>query len=58
MEKEHLITFEDGNTKKSLKQIGKTKKRVLKFYTLKKVFSDTTFSSTILDKNKRISFSK
>ena len=25
--KEYLITFEDGNTKKSLKQIGKTKKR-------------------------------
>ncbi len=53
--KEYLITFEDGNTKKSLKQIGKTKKRGTKinFIPSKKVFSDTTFSSTILDKRIR-----
>ena len=53
--KEYLVTFKNGNTAKPLKQIGKTKKRGTKinFKPSKEVFSDTNFSSTILDKRIR-----
>tara|TARA_B100000963_G_scaffold342535_1_gene343492 strand:+ start:14676 stop:16736 length:2061 start_codon:yes stop_codon:yes gene_type:complete len=53
--KEYLITFKNGNTIKPLKQIGKTKKRGTKinFKPSKEVFSDTNFSSSILDKRIR-----
>ena len=53
--KEYLITFNNGNTIKSLKQIGKTKKTGTKinFIPSKEVFSDTNFSSSILDKRIR-----
>ena len=44
--KEYLITFKNGNTLKSLKQIGKTKKQELKinFLPSKDVFSSIKFS--------------
>jgi DNA gyrase subunit B len=53
--KEYLITFKDGNTSKSLKQIGKTKKKGTKinFLPSKNVFSSIKFSSTILEKRIR-----
>ena len=53
--KEYLITFKDGNTLKSLKQIGKTKKKGTKinFLPSKNVFSSIKFSSTILEKRIR-----
>ncbi len=53
--KEYLITFKDGNTFKSLKQIGKTKKKGTKinFLPSKNVFSSIKFSSTILEKRIR-----
>ena len=53
--KEYLITFKDGNTLKSLKQIGKTKKKGTKinFLQSKNVFSSIKFSSTILEKRIR-----
>ncbi len=53
--KEYAIIFENGNTIKSLKQVGKTKKRGTKinFLPSKEVFSSIKFSSTILDKRIR-----
>ncbi len=53
--KEYLIIFKDGNTFKSLKQIGKTKKKGTKinFLPSKNVFSSIKFSSTILEKRIR-----
>ncbi len=53
--KEYLITFSNGNTIKSLKQIGKTKKRGTKinFLPSKEVFSSTKFSPSILEKRIR-----
>ncbi len=54
-EKEYLIIFKNGNTYKSLKQIGKTKKRGTKinFLPSKDVFSYTKFSASILEKRIR-----
>ncbi len=53
--KEYLVIFEHGNTKKSLKEIGKTKKRGtrINFLPSKEVFSSTKFSSSILEKRIR-----
>ncbi len=53
--KEYLITFKNGNTTKSLKQVGKTKKRGTKinFLPSKEVFSSIEFSSSILEKRIR-----
>ena len=53
--KEYSITFQDGNTIKPLKQIGKTKKTgtKIKFLPSKKIFSSTKFSSNILQKRVR-----
>ena len=53
--KEYSITFQDGNTIKPLKQIGKTKKTgtKIKFLPSKKIFSATKFSSNILQKRVR-----
>ncbi len=53
--KEYLITFKNGNTQKSLKQIGKTKKTGTKinFLPSKDVFSSIKFSSSILEKRIR-----
>ena len=53
--KEYLITFENGNTAKSLKQIGKTKKNgtKIRFLPSKEIFSSTKFSSNILQKRMR-----
>ncbi len=53
--KEYSIIFKNGNTQKSLKQIGKTKKRGTKinFLPSKDVFSSTKFSSSILEKRIR-----
>jgi DNA gyrase subunit B len=53
--KEYSIVFKNGNTVKSLKQIGKTKKKGTKinFLPSKEVFSSIKFSSTILDKRIR-----
>ena len=53
--KEYSIIFNNGNTVKSLKQIGKTKKKGTKinFLPSKEVFSSIKFSSTILDKRIR-----
>ena len=53
--KEYSIIFNNGNTVKSLKQIGKTKKKGTKinFLPSKGVFSSIKFSSTILDKRIR-----
>jgi len=50
--KEYSITFQDGNTTKPLKQIGKTKKTgtKIKFLPSKEIFSSTKFSSNILQK--------
>ena len=53
--KEHYIEFRNGNTVKSLKEIGKTKKTGTKinFLPSKKIFSSTKFNSTILQKRMR-----
>ncbi len=53
--KEHSISFKNGNTEKSLKQIGKTKKKGTKinFLPSKEVFSSIKFSSAILEKRIR-----
>ena len=53
--KEYSITFQDGNTIKPLKQIGKTKKTgtKIKFLPSKEIFSSTKFSSNILQKRVR-----
>ena len=53
--KEYLITFKDGNSVKSLKEIGKTKKTGTKitFLPSKETFSITKFSSTILQRRMR-----
>ena len=52
---EYLIIFQNGNTFKSLKKIGKTKKRGTKinFLPSKEVFSSIKFSPTILEKRIR-----
>ena len=53
--KEYFVSFEDGNTVKPLKQVGKTKKTgtKIKFLPSKDVFSSLEFSSSILDKRIR-----
>ncbi len=53
--KEYSIIFKNGNTVKSLKQIGKTKKKGtrINFLPSKEVFSSIKFSSAILDKRIR-----
>ena len=53
--KEYLISFKDGNSIKSLKEIGKTKKTGTKitFFPSKEIFTSTKFSSTILQKRMR-----
>ncbi len=53
--KEYLVSFKDGNTVKSLKPVGKTKKRGTKinFLPSKQVFSSIKFSSTVLEKRIR-----
>ena len=53
--KEYTIIFNDGNTVKSLKQVGKTKKRGTKinFLPSKEVFSSTKFSASIIEKRIR-----
>ena len=53
--KEYLITFNNGNTIKSLKQIGKNQKKITKinFLPSKEVFSSTKFSPSILEKRIR-----
>ena len=53
--KEYSVSFKDGNTVKSLKPVGKTKKRGTKinFLPSKQVFSSIKFSSTVLDKRFR-----
>ena len=53
--KEYSILFEDGNSKKPLKQVGKTKKRGTKitFLPSKEIFSSIKFSSSILEKRIR-----
>ncbi len=53
--KEYSIIFNNGNTLKSLKQIGKTKKRGTKinFLPSKKVFSSIKFNSSTLEKRIR-----
>ena len=53
--KEYAIIFENGNTLKPLKQIGKTKKKGtrINFLPSKKVFSSIKFSATILEKRIR-----
>ncbi len=53
--KEYSIIFKNGNTHKSLKQVGKTKKRGTKinFLPSKDVFSSTKFSPSILEKRIR-----
>ena len=53
--KEYSIIFKDGNTLKSLKQIGNTKKRGtrINFLPSKEVFSSVKFSSAILEKRIR-----
>ena len=50
--KEYVIKFENGNTSRSLKQIGKTKKTGTKitFLPSKEIFSSLKFSSNILEK--------
>ena len=54
-DKEYSAIFKDGNTIKTLKQIGKTKKRGTRitFLPSKEVFSSTKFSSAILEKRIR-----
>ncbi len=53
--KEYSIIFKNGNTLKSLKQIGKTKKKGtrINFLPSKEVFSTIKFSATILEKRIR-----
>jgi DNA gyrase subunit B len=53
--KEHTIIFNNGNTFKKLKQIGKTKKTGTKinFLPSKEVFSSIEFSASILEKRIR-----
>ena len=53
--KEYLISFKDGNSIKSLKEIGKTKKKGTKitFLPSKEIFTSTKFSSAILQKRMR-----
>ena len=53
--KEYSIIFKNGNTLKSLKEIGKTKKRGtrINFLPSKEVFSAIKFSSSILEKRIR-----
>ena len=54
-QKEYSIIFKNGNTLKSLKEIGKTKKRGTKinFLPSKEIFSTIKFSSAILEKRIR-----
>ncbi len=53
--KEYEITFNNGNTNKKMKQIGKTKKRGTKitFLPSKNIFSTIEFNSNILEKRIR-----
>jgi len=53
--KEYLIAFQNGNTIKPLKQIGKTKKKGtrINFLPSREVFSSTKFSASILEKRIR-----
>jgi DNA gyrase subunit B len=53
--KEYLITFKNGNSLKSLKEIGKTKKTGTKitFLPSKEIFSSTKYSSSILQRRMR-----
>ena len=53
--KEYTITFKDGNSVKSLKEIGKTKKTGTKitFLPSKEIFTGTKFSSSILQRRMR-----
>ncbi len=53
--KEYSVVFKNGNTLKSLKQIGKTKKRGtrINFSPSKEVFSSTKFSSSTIEKRIR-----
>ena len=53
--KEYSVIFKNGNTLKSLKQIGKTKKRGtrINFSPSKEVFSSTKFSPSIIEKRIR-----
>ena len=53
--KEYSIVFKNGNTVKSLKKIGKTRKKGtrINFLPSKEVFSSTSFSSSILDRRIR-----
>ncbi len=53
--KEYEIKFENGNSLKPLKQIGKTKKKGTKitFLPSKDIFSSIKFSSTVLEKRIR-----
>ena len=53
--KEYFMAFKDGNSVKSLKEVGKTKKTGTKitFTPSKEVFSTTKFNSTILQKRMR-----
>ena len=53
--KEYLIAFQNGNTIKPLKKIGKTKKKGtrINFLPSREVFSSTKFSASILEKRIR-----
>ena len=53
--KEYFLAFDNGNTSKKLKVVGKTKKKGTKinFLPSKKIFSTIKFSSTILEKRVR-----
>ena len=53
--KEYAVTFKNGNTIKSLRQVGKTKKKGtrINFLPSKEVFSSIKFSPTILEKRIR-----
>ena len=53
--KKHFIEFKDGNTKASLKVIGKSKETGTKitFHPSKEIFSSTKFSSNIIQKRMR-----
>ena len=53
--KEYFMTFKDGSTVKSLKEVGKTKKTGTKitFAPSREVFSTTKFNSSILQKRMR-----
>ena len=53
--KEYSITFNNGDTSKKLKQIGKTKKKGtrINFLPSKKIFSSIKFSAPILEKRIR-----